>query len=127
VSVDPEARDTFVTVELELPNKQKLQGRIIPWRKGMQLKALLLEFIGVPSQENLDKAFAEFSAQTGLTEAAIMDRCPDISIGELVDLMNRFTYLLRDGRTAAVRMATPAPTSADPSPTPEPSPAPAPA
>lgn len=109
---DTELRDTFIGVELELPNGRMLQGRIIRWRAGMRVKALLTEFLLVPTQERFDTAWQAFSELTGITQDQVEALCPDISLGELLDMVNRFTYLRRDGATAAGTPTGPAPTSA---------------
>jgi len=111
---DTELRETFIGVELELPNGAKLAGRIIPWRKGMEVKALLGEFLLIPTQENFDKAWGAFETLTGITESRVIGLCSDISLGELLDTVNRFTYLRRDGPIAAGRTNGPSATTAPP-------------
>jgi hypothetical protein len=104
---DPEIRDAHVGVEIELPNGTFVRGKPIPWREGMKIKALLLDFIGLPSEENFRLAFGAFEGATGLTAEVLHTSDPDMTLGEMVDFMNRFTYLLRPGRSAAGNQATP--------------------
>lgn len=121
---DPELRDAYIGVELELPNGKMLQGQIIRWREGMWVKALVMEYLILPTQEKFDAAWEAFSALTGITEARIQELCPDISLGEVLDAVNRFTYLRRNGAIAAGKQPSgPAPI-ADPNESP-PSPPPA--
>jgi len=111
---DIELRESFVGVWIELPNGKMLRGKIVPWRDGLAFKALLAELLSLPTQENMDKTWQRFEELTGLTEAIVMGSCADISLGELIDFMNRFTYLRRDGPTAAGIPSGPTPIADQP-------------
>ena len=113
---DAELRDTFA-VDVELPDGQQITGRSIPWRKGLHIKGLLATFYDTEAQVDFDKAWTAFSEATGITESQVIERCPSITYLELVNLINRFIYLLRPGRTAVqVQSSTP---DATPAPAPD--------
>lgn len=107
---DVEARDAIALVEVDLPNGTKVAGRTIPWRVGMTIKVLISEFIAAGDQKTFDKMFETFSKATGISERDIFAADPNVTLLELVDLISRFIYRLRPGRTAARSDAeTPAP------------------
>jgi hypothetical protein len=107
---DAELRDATFEVEVELPNQAKIAGRSIPWRKGLQIKGLLHAFYDTEAQEDFDKVWELFSTATGITEQRVTELCPSITYMELINLINRFIYLLRPGRTG-VQVPTPTPVS----------------
>lgn len=112
---DQEARDAVVSVEVDLPNGKGVSGHLIPWRKGLELKALLYRFSETMEQEDFDRLWARFEGQTGITERELQEKCPSLTLLELTDLISRFIYLLRPGRTAAqVSTGTPDATAAPP-------------
>lgn len=115
---DREARDAYVAVEIETPNGSIIQGKPIPWEEGMRIKTLLLDFLIEPSEKNRARAFDAFSVASGVTAEMLKAADPYITIGEMVDFINRFTHLLRPGRTAAGEMPA---RIASPSPSPSPS------
>jgi len=117
---DSELRDAEVRVDIELPNAKVLAGRPIPFRAGLQLQSLLNTFVMDGEQKSFDAMWDAFTQATGITEAAVVAACPNITAGEILDLIRRFIYLLRPGRTAAqVPAGTPAATAA-PAPAPSP-------
>jgi hypothetical protein len=113
---DREARDAYFEVEVDLPDGQKITGRSVPFRQGLALKILLYKFSETMEQVDFDALWTAFEQATGITEAQLTVRCPSITLLELTDLISRFIYLLRPGRTAAqVPHTTPASTAAMPS------------
>lgn len=114
---DLEARDAYVAVTLELPNGKTIQGRPIPWRTGMRLQAALNVFAMSGEQKDFDALWSDFVTATGITEEQLATLDPQLSLLELLDLIRRFTYLLRPGRTAVqVPAATPPTPAASASP-----------
>ncbi len=110
---DPEGRDAYFAVEVELPDGQRITGRSIPFRAGMRIKLLLYRFSETLEQTDFDALWEELAQATGVTEARLTAQCPSITLLELTDLISRFIYLLRPGRTAAqVSTGTPAATAA---------------
>lgn len=114
-----ESHDAYVMVECDLPNGAVVKGKLIGWRTGMRINALISVFLSVANQKNLDELWNSFSAATGITEQAIEDACTPISLVELCDFIRRFTALLRPGATA-VQGSTAPDTTPGPSPTPAP-------
>lgn len=93
-------RDAYVAVEVPLPNGIIARGKPIPWKAAQDLILLSDAFAagGRPSA-TLVPLLEGFAAATGITEAYLLDRCPDLTMGELVDLINRFFYSRRPART----------------------------
>jgi hypothetical protein len=110
---DAELRDAYVSVEVELPNGEKIAGRPIHFRSGMILQGLMDDYVLQGTQKSFDAMFDAFTQTTGITEAAIDAKCHPISLPEILDLVRRFIYLLRPGRTAVqAKDGTPAATPA---------------
>jgi hypothetical protein len=114
---DNDARDSYIELELELPNGAPITGHLIGFRTGLTLKALLYKFSETLEQEDFNKLWAKFEEATGITEAALIEKLgklpsgePKITMLELTDLISRFIYALRPGRTAA-RLGTMTPGS----------------
>jgi len=114
---DHDARDSYIDVELELPNGKHITGHLIGFRTGLATKALLYRFSETLEQADFNKLWAKFEEGTGITEAALIEKVgklpsgePMITMLELTDLISRFIYAMRPGRTAA-RLGTPTPGS----------------
>lgn len=97
---DLELRDSTTGVDVELPNGFVVRGRPIYFRTGMTIQGLMDAFVHEGTQESFDRMFDAFSRETGITEQQIKDGCPTVTISEIMDLIRRFIYLLRPGRTA---------------------------
>lgn len=105
---DTDARDAYIDVEVELPNLTHITGHLIGFRTGLALKALLYKFSATMEQVDFDALWAKFETATGITEKALIKKVgrlpsgePNITLLELTDLISRFIYALRPGRTAA--------------------------
>lgn len=122
MSSNPECRDATVRVDVELPNGTLVSGRIIPWRKAMALILKADEFTrkGGSPDKTIVPVFEEFSQLTGVTFEQLEALCPDLTLGEIVDVMNRFFYALRPGPTVGAGTVTSAPAAIAPSPAPTP-------
>lgn len=102
-----ESHDAYVMVECDLPNGAVVRGKLIGWRTGMRINALITAFLNVASQENMDQLWNSFEAATGITEQMIADACTPLGLVELCDFIRRFTALLRPGATAVQGMPAP--------------------
>lgn len=110
---DKDARDAWTEVEIDLPNKVSIRAKLIPFRKGLELKLKLYKFSETLAQEDFDALWGAFERATGITEARLQELCPDLTLLELTDFISRFIYLLRPVPTAAApRSGTPAATVA---------------
>jgi len=110
---DRHARDAWFEVELDLPNGKTVKGRSIPFRTGLALKQKIYKFADTMEQADFDDLWKTFEEATGVTEAECRRLCPDMTLLEVTDLVSRFIYVLRPGRTAAQkRSGTPDATAA---------------
>jgi hypothetical protein len=110
---DSELRDAALRVDVELPNGTHIAGRPVYFRTGMALQAKMDDYVVKGTQKSFDVMFDAFREATGITEDEIQAGCPTITVPEIMDLIRRFIYLLRPGRTAAqVPGPTPASTAA---------------
>jgi hypothetical protein len=100
---DHDARDSWIEVEVDLPNGAKVTGRTIPFRTGLKLKQMLYKFSETIGQKDFDALWTEFEKATGVTEARLAELCPSLTLLELTDFISRFIYVLRPGGTAAQR------------------------
>lgn len=93
---DTEARDAYVAVEVPLPNGTIVRGKPIPWKAATELVLLSDAFAsGGKPAETLVPLLTKFAALTGITEEVLLGLCPDLTLGEVVDLVNRFFYSRR--------------------------------
>lgn len=113
---DREAQDAVLGVQVQLPNGTTVTGRLVPFRQGLKIKALLYHFSETMEQQDFDALWAAFSGVTGVTEDQLTALCPDITLLELTDLISRFIYLLRPGRTAVQDPTSTPAATADPAP-----------
>lgn len=103
---DAELRDATLAVEVQLPNGKTVSGRPIYFRTGMRIQGLLDTFVVRGTQKSFDEMWDVFTKETGVTEPMIKAACPDIGVSEILDLVRRFIYLLRPGRTAVQEPST---------------------
>lgn len=92
-----EARDAHVGVEIDLPTGRRITGRPVRYADAVALILTIDEFqAGAAPRDTLVHLLAEFQRLTGLTDADFAD----LSLGEVIDVMNRFFYHRRPAATA---------------------------
>lgn len=97
---EAEARDAYVGVEVPLPNGKAITGKPVPYREGMHLLVLSEQFLqGAAPSDSIIPALQRFEELTGITGERLHAACPDISLGEVIDVMQRFFYWRRTAPT----------------------------
>lgn len=108
---DSEARDAFLAVDVDLPNGAKINGRPVPYPQAMRMLLLSEQFYaGAPPSESIIPLLELFEQTTGITQEKLLGACPNLSLGEVVNLVQRFFYWRR-----SVPTAPPSPPAASPS------------
>lgn len=108
---ESEARDAYVGVEVPLPNGKTVTGKPIPYPEAMGLLVLSEQFLvgeAAPST-SIIPALQQFETLTGITGERLKALCPDISLGEVIDIMQRFFYWRRTAPTVAPPSLAPSP------------------
>lgn len=107
---DTEARDAYVAVEVDLPNGAKISGKPVPYPDAMRMLVQSEQFYaGVPLTDSVLPMLTDFERITGITQAKLLALCPDLSLGEVVNLVQRFFYWRRSAPTAPPSSPSPAP------------------
>jgi hypothetical protein len=109
-----DVRDAYVEVLVDLPNGRQFCGRPIPWQKAVALVQQYDDYLagGAPSA-TVVPMIEEFLKITGTDKALI----EDLTLGEVIDVVNRFFYHRRPARIAAPSTSTtPPPAPASPLP-----------
>jgi len=114
---ESEARDAYVGVEVPLPNGKTVTGKPVPYRDGMRLLVLSEAFLagGAPT-DTLVPMLAQFEQLTGITGEKLETLCPGISLGEVLDVAQRFFYWRRTAPIVVPQ--NPSPSNPAPSPSP---------
>ena len=93
-----ESHDAYLSVDVPLPNGTIAHGRPIPWRTALQLLELSDAFTkGADPKQSLMPLLEQFQTLTGIDEAYLLSLCPDLSLGELIGIVNSFFYSRRTG------------------------------
>lgn len=97
---DAEARDAYVAVEVPLPNGKIARGKPIGLKSAREMILLSDAFgAGGNAQTTLLPLLEMFATHTGLTEDALLALDPDLTMGDLIDVVNRFFYSRRPARS----------------------------
>lgn len=98
---DTEARDAYLGVEVDLPNGQRVTGKPIPYGEAMRLMALSDQWAaGGNPKETLLPVLESFHRLTGITMEEIGRKDPNMSLGDVLGLINRFFFLRSPERVA---------------------------
>jgi len=99
---DAEARDAYVAVEVPLPNGKIARGKPIGLKQAREMILLSDDFsAGGNPKDTLLPLLEMFEQATGITEAYLLGLDPDLTMGDLIDVVNRFFYWRRPARPAA--------------------------
>lgn len=105
---EAETRDAYVAVEVPLPNGQIVSGKPVPFPVAMKLLGMIDGFYkGGDPDKTILPALAQFAEVTGIVDTDVLAKCPDLSLGELIDVMQRFFYQRRPAPTADATAAGP--------------------
>lgn len=88
---EQETRDAYFEVVVELPNGKKLRGKPVMYPDAMRLMAMSEEF--ATQGTSLVPMVQEFHKLTGVPATA--PELQDITLGEMVDVINRFFFQRR--------------------------------
>lgn len=115
---DTEARDAYLAVDVELPNGTTIKGKPLPFGVAKRLLLLDEQFTkGADPSASLFPMLNEFAEHTGITEDQVLAACPDIQLGEVIDLVRRFFFSRRTVATATpLPVTNPTPAPATPAP-----------
>ena len=106
---DTEARDAYLGVEVDLPNGVKVTGNPVPYPDAMKMLLLSEAFYaGASMSESVIPMLELFERITGLSQQKLLGLCPNLTLGEVVNLVQRFFFSRRNAATAPPSPASPA-------------------
>lgn len=91
-----EAINADVGVEFKLPNGKTVWGKPVPFPEARKLMAQLHAFDRTGDYENtLQPAVDRFAELTGIKDDEVMALCPDMTLGDLLQEIQRFFFRRR--------------------------------
>lgn len=98
---DTEARDAYLGVEVDLPNGAKVTGNPVPYPDAVRMLLQSEQFYaGGSMTETIVPMLQDFERITGISQAKLLGLCPSLSLGEVVNLVQRFFFSRRSAPTA---------------------------
>jgi hypothetical protein len=102
MATDAEARDAYLGVEVDLPNGAKIIGKPVPFPDAMRMMLQSEQYYaGATLGDSVVPMLTDFARITGVTQDKLLALCPDLTLGEVVNLVQRFFFWRRNAATGA--------------------------